>query len=329
MGCQIGYYMHSGYHQAKLARDRQPIASVLGAPGLSEKDKAKLRLVGEVKAFGESTLGLAKSKNYTTFVQLSEPYVTYIVQAALAFELTPYRWHFPFVGDVPYKGYFRRQLAEDEAAGFDHAKYDVYVRGVSAYSTLGWFQDSVLSSMLRYDDIDLAETILHETVHTTLYVKSAADFNERMAVFMGHEGMRLFYLAKEGPDSPHLKSAVLEGEDQKLFSSFLTREVESLKTWYADNRSRMTPELKAGRLEEIRGRYNAQVKPHLHSRGYPEFEGQGLNNALLLAYRTYEYSLDDFARVYDHFGRDYRKTLEWLKGLERDPHPEEMLKRGA
>ena len=111
------------------------------------------------KAFGEDELGLKQSKNYTSFIQLDEPYVTYIVQAAEAFSLKPYHWHFPFVGDVPYKGYFKKNLAEEEAASLDKNLYDTSIRGVSAYSTLGWFEDSILSSMLRYEDHDLVDGV--------------------------------------------------------------------------------------------------------------------------------------------------------------------------
>ncbi|NJL24961.1 MAG: aminopeptidase, partial [Calothrix sp. SM1_5_4] len=185
VGCHTGYYLHGAYNQSKLLHQRRPIEHALRDSRLSEESKRKLRLVQEVKKFAEEDLKLKPSRNYTTFVQLDEPYVTYIVQASDAWELKPYLWHFPLVGKVPYKGYFRKALAEEEAAGFDRSKYDVFVRGVSAYSTLGWLQDSVLSSMLRYDDTDLVETIIHETLHTTLYIKSAAEFNERMATFMG------------------------------------------------------------------------------------------------------------------------------------------------
>jgi predicted aminopeptidase len=325
-GCQIGYYIHSAYHQSKLAHSRQPIAEVLQSDKVTDAQKAKLRLVQDVKAFGEEKLGLKKSKNYTSYVQLQDNYVTYIVQAAYAFELKPYLWHFPFVGDVPYKGYFIKSMAEDESHSFDPEKYDTYVRGVSAYSTLGWFQDSVLSSMLRYDDVDLAETILHETVHATLFIKNGADFNERLATFLGHEGMRLYYLQKEGENSPHLKQAMDDTHDQKLFSAWITKQVVDLKAWYEQNKGNVTKETKAARLKELQESFVHDVKPKLLTKAYGEFEKRELNNALILAYKTYEYSLEDFEKLYKHFGNDYGKTLEWLKGLEKDKHPEEALK---
>ncbi len=327
MGCQIGYYLHSGYHQSKLINSRKSIEKMLKSDKLNEAQKSKLRLVGEVKVFGESTLGLSKSSNYTSFIQLEESHVTYIVQAAYAHELKPFLWKFPFVGEVPYKGYFRRKLADKEAAGFDKSKYDTSVRGVSAYSTLGWFEDSVLSSMLRYEDNDLAELILHETIHTTLFIKSAAEFNERLATFMGHEGMKLFFRARDGEDAPALKTALLDTADQKAFSAFITQELKELKKWYEDNAGKVTPELKTARLKEIQTRFLYKLKPTLKTRNYDEFASRELNNAILLAYQTYEYSLEDFEKLYEHFGRDFARTFDWLKTLKDDPSPAETLKK--
>lgn len=326
VGCQLGYYMHSAYNQSKLAARRQPIDEALKSDKLNDAQKAKLRLVQEAKAFAESKLGLAKSKNYTSFVQLDEPYVTYIVQAAYAYELKPYLWHFPFVGDVPYKGYFRKALADDEAKSFDPDKYDTYVRGVSAYSTLGWFQDSVLSSMLRYEDEDLVETIIHETIHTTLFIKSAAEFNERVATYLGHEGMRLFYLEKEGADSPHLKQAAVDRADQKVFSDWITGEFEKLKNWYEVNKGKVTKEMKTARLKELQASFTREVRPRLKTKAYGEFEKRELNNALILAYKTYEYSLEDFDKLWAMFGGNFGKVMGWLKTLEKDKQPERTLK---
>ncbi len=322
----MSYYAHSAYHQAKLIRSRQSIQNALAQTQLNDEQKRKLKLVLETKAFGENSLGLTPSNNYTSYIELEEPYVTYIVQAAETYQLKPYLWSFPFVGDVPYKGFFRRALAESEAAQFDRKKFDTYVRGVSAYSTLGWFEDSVLSSMLRYEDRDLVELILHESIHTTLYIKSAAEFNERLASFMGHEGMKLFYMNKEGPHSTNLKLAEDDSHDQRLFSEFLTKEIDLLKNWYESQKGKITSESKARRLRYIQERFSEDLRPHLKTQQYVDFEKRELNNALLLAYRTYEYGHEDFARVFDHFGRDFKKTLAYLKSLEKNPKPDQALK---
>lgn len=325
-GCQVSYYLHNAYNQSRLVSARTPIPKALESKDLNEDQKRKLKLVQEVKAFAEGDLGLKSSSNYTSFVQLDSPYVTYIVQASKAYELKPYLWKFPFVGEVPYKGYFKKSMAEEEAKSFDNKLYDTYVRGVSAYSTLGWFQDSVLSSMLRYDDYDLVELIIHETIHTTLFIKNAAEFNERLATYLGREGMRLFYLKKEGETSKTLKQAAADVADQKLFSEFLTKEVESLKTWYLANKDQIDADKKQMRLKEIQERFKKELKPKLKTASYSEFEKRELNNAMLLAYRTYEYKLDDFEKLHKHLGGDFQKTMAWLKELEGKSKPDQVLK---
>jgi predicted aminopeptidase len=321
----MGYYLHNAYYQSKLINSRKSIDKALRSSKLSDEQKRKLRLVEEVKAFAESRLGLVKTSNYTTYVQLDEPYVTYVVQAAYAHELKSYLWKFPFVGEVPYKGYFKKKYADEEAATFNKNEFDTYVRGVSAYSTLGWFQDSVLSSMLRYDDRDLVEVILHETVHATLFIKDAADFNERMATFLGHEGMKMFYLNKEGKGSAELKKAEDDTHDQNLFSAFITKELQDLKKWYEDNKGKVTADRKAARLKEIQKRFS-ELKKKFKSDGYLDFEKRELNNALLLSYQTYEYSLADFEKLFRFNGGDFKRTLNWLMTLKKSKKPDQVLK---
>jgi predicted aminopeptidase len=326
-GCQLSYYMHSAYNQSKLVQSRQPIKKVVNSQKTKPEVRRKLQLVQDVKAFAESDLGLKKSSNYTSYVELDEPYVTYIVQAARKFELKPYLWKFPFVGEVPYKGYFKRKLADREAAQFNKDEFDTFVRGVTAYSTLGWFQDSVLSSMMRYEDHDLVETIIHETVHTTLFIKNAAEFNERMATFLGHEGMKMYYRKKDGPKSIHLIKAEDDTFDQHAFSAFITKELADLKKWYEDNKGQVTAESKAKRLKEIQERFTKDLKPKLKTDNYFEFEKRELNNAYLLAIQTYEYSLEDFQKLWEKNGGDFHKTLEYLKTLEKTEDPASELKK--
>jgi predicted aminopeptidase len=325
-GCQLGYYLHSAYNQSKLINNRESIERALRRQDLSADQISKLHLVREVKAYAESVLGLKRSNNYTTFVQLDSPYVTYIVQAAYEFELKPYLWKFPFVGEVPYKGYFRRELAQEEADSLAKEHYDTYVRGVSAYSTLGWFQDSVLSSMLRYDDYELAEIIIHETVHTTLYIKSAAEFNERMANFLGREGMKMFFRTKGDAGAKALAKAEDDSHDQKLFSAFLTDKIEALKAWYTSHKGELTSDLKKERLKKFQQEYVNDLKPKLKTNAYREFEKKDLNNALILAYQTYEYSLDDFQKLFDLCGHDFKRTMDYLMTLRNDSKPAQTLK---
>lgn len=327
-GCQLGYLMKSGYGQMRLLNSRIPVDEALKDPQLSEDKKRKLHLAQEARLFAETELHLKSTKNYTSYVELKQPYVTYVVSAAPKWELKHYQWSYPFMGKMPYKGYFNEEDAKTEEVSLQQTDLDTYLRGVSAYSTLGWFNDPILSSMLRYDDYDLVNTIIHETVHATLYIKSSADFNERLATFLGNKGAELFYLKKEGPDSPTLKVIQLENEDSKLFSKFISTELDSLEHWYkelpANERSEAS---RAQRIQQIQSKFSTELAPLLKSETFRKFPELKLNNARLLVYRTYMQDLSDFERLYEAKGRDYSAFLEACRGLEKTKNPAAELRK--
>jgi predicted aminopeptidase len=330
-GCQLGYVIKSAYHQTGLLRARVPIDEALKDSQLSEEQKRKLLLSIEAHKFAETELGLHHSDAYSTYVHLDRPYVTYVVSAAEKSELKAYRWWFPVAGSVPYKGFFNLAEAKEEAAELGRQGYDTYVRGVSAYSTLGWFNDPILSSMLNYKDFDLVNTVIHETTHATVYIKNQSDFNERLASFMGNIGAREFYLKKEGPQGKTLEAMENDLADEKLFASFITQELKSLEEWYTQRKSSPINETdRQNRLKEIQTRFAFEVRPRLRSAdSYKNFETVELNNARLLTYRLYMEKLDDFESVFNHLGRDFRKMLEFCKSLEGSDDPKAQLARAA
>lgn len=197
MSCSLGYVIKSGYYQSKILLHREPIQNILKDTSIPDKVKKKLQLIQEVKEFSVRTLGLKTTNNYSTYVALKEPYVSWLVRGAYPYKLEPYTWWFPIVGTVPYKGFFVKQDALSAQSRLKKKGYDTYVRGVTAYSTLGWFHDPILSSMMSYPDSDLVNLIIHESVHATLFIKSSVDFNEQLASFVAQIGTQKFYLAKE------------------------------------------------------------------------------------------------------------------------------------
>ncbi len=324
--CQIDYIIKSGYEQAKILSNRVDNEDILKDPNMPEEQKRKLRLAEEAKAFAESELGLAHSKNYSSFVKLDRPYASYIVSAAPKFKLEHQLWTFPIVGSLPYKGYFSEQEAQDEAKKMERDGFDTYVRGASAYSTLGYFRDPILSSMLRYQDSDLVNLIIHETVHVTLYIKSSADFNERMAVFLGNKGTEAFYRKKEGPSSETLKNIYSENNDEAIFSKFITEENRRLKSWYEEQKS-PSEESKAEQLKNIKINFSKLIRPQLKSKSYANFAEANLNNAYLLALSTYVADLDDFEKAFIKNDQDFKKTIEFFKQLQNTTKPEDTLKQ--
>lgn len=320
-GCQIDYILKSGYHQALLLKEQEDINEYLKSSDVSPEQKKKLLLVQNVKLFAESDLGLKKSSNYTTYVNLDRKFVSYIVQVAEPFELKYHLWKFPIVGSIPYKGYFVENDAKKEAESFSKEGYDTFVRGVRAYSTLGWFKDAVLSSMMDYQEDDLANLIIHETTHTTLYIKSSADFNEQLATFVGNKGTEIFYEKLEGKDSPTLKKIKLKNEDENVFSQFITTEVQELDSWYKSNAGKTTKEEKEKRLTLIQEKFK---KLKFKTQQYEYFKNMKLNNAVLLGYKTYVNDLSKFEKIYDK-KKSMKDFIETIKKLESSKDPEKDI----
>lgn len=327
-GCQITYYLKSAYHQAKILNARRPIEKVLVDPKIDSETKRKLKLALKAREFAEEVLGLKPTSNYTSYSDIGRPYVSWILHAAPAFELKHHLWWFPLVGHLPYKGFFSIEEAQEEAKHFPSEKFDTYIRGVTAYSTLGWFEDPILNTMIAYSDHHLVNLIIHETLHSTLYIKSNADFNEQLATFIGNKGTQLFYLNQEGDKSPTLDLIKKEAEDEKLFSEFITRELDLLDQWYRDQKN-PTPSLESKelRLNEINSRFAKEILPLFKVHNYTAFANQKLNNAQLLSLKTYVYDLSKFEQAFASLGGDFKKFILFCKSLEKSKDPSNELEK--
>lgn len=334
-GCQLGYLMHISYNHLGMLTSTENIDDVLKSDKLTEEQKSKIRLTQEAKQFAYDKLGLKRSNNYSKFVDLKRRYVTYNVTASEKWKFEPYLWSFPIIGKAPYKGFYNEDMAKEEAAEMQKKDYDTNIRGVSAYSTLGYMTDPLLSSMLNYSDYNLANTIIHELTHTTLFIKNNINFNERLAVFVANKGTEMFYLQREGSDSPTLKQVRLENEDDKLFSVFITGEIDSLKKWYADfDHSKNLPAteketLRQERLNQISVNFDKLLKPKLKSKSYDHIFSHKLNNADLIDYNTYMKSLDVFETVYRKTGSNIPAFLDKCKDLNNVDDAEKELQKWA
>lgn len=328
--CQIGYLIKSGYSHLSMLNQKVPVSKALGSDKLSTEQKKKLLLAEEVKKFTIEKLGFKQTKNYSDFVDLGRPYITYSVMASEKWKFKPYLWDFPIIGKAPYKGFYNEADAQEEAAEFEKKGFDVYVRGVTAYSTLGKLNDPILSSMLSYSDHAFVNTIIHELVHTTLFIKDNIDFNERLAVFVANKGTALFYLEKEGENSSTLQQIKNENHDDRLFSEFITTEINDLKNWYEQQTSvTKTEDLRQMRFELIKSRFAASVSPKLKSNNYKNFTKQKLNNARLSLYNTYDKDQSDFETVFIKTSSSISMFIQRCKKLNDVDNPELELKRWA
>ena len=193
-GCQnTSYYSQAISGQFRILNERRPIQALLADEMTSAKLKKQLRLVMDIRRFAEKELMLPVEGNYSSYVDLQRPYVVWNVFAAPELSLTPKTWCYPIVGCLSYRGYFDRQDALKYSEILKNQGFDVYVAGISAYSTLGWFDDPVLSTFVNYPESNLAGIIFHEMAHQLIYIAGDTEFNESFAVAVEMEGLRRWF----------------------------------------------------------------------------------------------------------------------------------------
>lgn len=326
--CQINYYMKSAYNQFSLLNQRKPLEKAATDPRLSEEEKRKIKLAQDVREFTHSHLKLKIKDNYTSYVKLDRSHVTYVVNASPKWELKNYNWDYFWVGEMPYKGFFNIEEAREEAEILKKKDLDVFLRGVSAYSTLGWFNDPILSSMLTYEDWDLVDTIIHETIHANIYIKNSAEFNEQLAMFLGKKGMELYYKHLEGEESLTLKKAANEEKDELIFRNFLHQEVQNIKSFYTNiPQDKRSEEVRQEYFNGIQSRYEKNIRPQLSQRNFDGAFKKQFNNAYLMLYMTYNEGQDDFEKLWTKVGNQFDSFLNSIKSLEKSKNPREDLKK--
>lgn len=196
--CSPGYLLQAGIEEAKILGRRRPIDQVMADANTTDETRRKLRLVLEARTFAAEMLGLDAGRSYTTFSRTDGDTLALVLSAARRDRFEQHTWWFPIVGSIPYKGYFSREDAFSAAEELQQAGYDTYLRPTSAFSTLGWFNDPLLSTTLGHDDVQLVSTVIHELTHNTLYLPGQASFNESLASFVGDRGAILFFCTLEG-----------------------------------------------------------------------------------------------------------------------------------
>ena len=298
----LRYYAHVAHGQAQLVTGRQPIDKLVAQPSADAKLAARLRLAEEARRYASSQLHLPNNRSYTSYVDLKRPYVVWNVFAAPRHSVDAVLHCFPIAGCVPYRGYFDEAMAKAEAAKLEARGDDTYVGGVAAYSTLGWFADPILSTMLRWDDDELIGTIFHELAHQLIYVKDDTAFNESFASFVQDEGLREWRASRGETVSEDRHREANDG-----FVRLVLDLRERLRTLYARNldNAAMTA-AKQNEIADFRRRYAEWRDTHWpDDHRYDAFVAAPINNASLLPFGLYDEWMPAFAALFAQAGRDW------------------------
>jgi len=292
VGC---YYMQAASGQWEVLRKREPIDELISDPETPPDLVARLRLLDEARDFSVQTLGLPDNKSYRTYTHLDRDYVVWNVFAAPEFSLLPKTWCYPVAGCVSYRGYFSKDNATKEADRLKADGLDVAVGGVAAYSTLGKFNDPVLSTMMRWDDIDLIAVLFHELAHQLVYVKDDSAFNESFATAVEEIGVRL-WLESRG-ESETMADYITGRELQQSLMLLVVKAREALKPVYeSDLDIEQKRVLKREHLDTLAESVAAELKRNgREASGWLSGE---LNNARLISTTLYEGKLPAFRALY-------------------------------
>lgn len=310
--CSIRYLAHVTKGQIQLMTSRQNIQEAIDEQKFTPEEVQKLSLVLDVRQFGIDTLGLEKTKSYEKVVQLNRPYVAYNIVVCPKDKLEPVSWSFPFAGSVAYLGFFDLDYAKEYQKDYEAENYDVYLRGVSAYSTLGWFDDPLFSSMLQYREDTLANLILHEMAHATVYVGGNTEFNEGMATFIGNQGALDYFEKKHGKNSKFYKNARASQEDEILFSGFIQKAKQKLTQFYTLTSKDMVLQKRKQVFQDIQREFKEEISPKLKI-SYQGFLDLPLNNAVMVGLGQYVSQLDLFQKIWLKNGKNLKKMILYLK----------------
>lgn len=286
-GCEtLAYYgQAAGGHLALMGR-AQPLEQLRADPATPAGLKARLELAAQIRDFASRELALPHDGAYRSYADLGRPYALWNVVAAPEFSLEPILSCFPVAGCVSYRGYYDQEAAERHAAGLRAAGHDVVMYGVPAYSTLGWFDDPLLSTFIDLPEADLARFVFHELAHLVVYVKDDTAFNESFAAAVEREGVRRWFGAR-GREAELAQWRARETRTRELYAQIAATR-ERLAALYG---SGLPP---AAMRERKRAELDA-LRPVLAQ--YPGFAGQAPNNALLAAFAAYADLVPAFERL--------------------------------
>lgn len=303
-GCgTIKYLLQATTGQMSLITHARPISEVIKDERVPPRTRELLKEISSIKKFGEQQ-GLKPTRNYEEFVKLNRNAAVYVVSACDSLQFKSKEWHFPLVGSFPYLGWFDLEEAKKYSQELKKEGWDVDLRGASAYSTLGWFKDAILSTMIATGDEALGElvnVVIHESVHATIYIKGQAYFNESVASFIAN---RLTYVYLESTRGKNSKEELAyqsldtrsQDYEKKFHQAYL-----NLKALYESEKS------KAEKLKEKK-----EILDQLEKDVGTKRE---INNATLIQYATYNTGEKEFLNLLSACGMDWKRFMSVIKNI--------------
>jgi predicted aminopeptidase len=324
----LGYYFQAIRGEYQILAHRRSIEKLIADSKTPAPLKQQLQLVQKLRAFAKTELQLPADGNYEKYVDVHRKYVVWDVQAAPPFSLTPKVWRYPFVGGLAYRGYFSEKKAQDYGAQLRKEGFDVYIDGVEAYSTLGWFKDPLLNTFINDSESELAELLFHELAHKRVFASGDTDFNEAYATAVGEEGARRWLRSKG--DTSLLKDYEAALVRERQFVRLVTATREQLAKVYAD-RQRTEADLRRDKqqaFDDLLRKY-AQLKLTWGGfNGYDEWFAHDLNNAKLNTVANYFDDVPGFDRLLQANSGDMAKfhaAVERLSKKSKDERRRELF----
>src|SRR4051812_39635347 len=309
----VRYITRAGFEETRILQSRQPIGRLARKPDIDPGLQRSLNLVLETRDYA-AKLGLEAKETYTTYADVGRDTLLLVLQAAPRDCICPHTWKYPIVGRIPYKGFFDPVAAQREADRFALKGYDTYLRPSSAFSTLGWFNDPLLSTALTRDSVELAATVFHEIAHNTLYLKSATPFNESFAQMVGYRSAQAFF--QERGNSAQAQQAADRWHDEIVLGDYYAALVARLETLYS--RHPDSTALDEGRRSAAgwaRSQLEGPVGQRLRTFKIGRLTERPINNAQLIGTRIYRTRLDLFDRWFERHNRDVGRSVSALKTL--------------
>jgi predicted aminopeptidase len=310
-GC---YYVKQGRYLLKYQMRATANKKLMADSATPQDIKKFLERVEEARAFAFDSIGLNKSKNYSSFVKVDRDYLVDNVYAAKSDTFAQYLWHYPFFGAMPYKGFFEKAGAEKEAARLHKKGYDVFIGEIDGFSSLNTLKDPAYSCLKRYGHYSLSSLIIHELTHATIYRKNQTQFNEEAAMFVGTVGGLRYVAGKFGPESAASKLAIATVNDAQRYHALMHDLYLRLDTAY---RTEKTSPARIAAKERIIDAFKKEIQKNYDSlfqtKSYASLPSTAINNAIVMINRTYTNDLDLYYKLYDLCGKDLHTTVEELK----------------